>query len=263
MNPMYDMMPYIPSIESSNYALLGLGFFFFIFLFALILSIVIYVLTSVGLMRCASKLGFRMPGLAFLPIYNSYLTGKIAERHACGKKLSHLKIVLLIGHAATMLFSVLLNVIYIFFTIQLSFNETIDMESLLVFSGFLIIFGIFLTVISIVYLVFHYIALYHLYSMFNPKNKVLFLVLSIVFPVTVPFFLFACGKSQPVDYIDNNGNVHRTPPPMYGYPFYVPPYGNVNYSNTNDSNKNFGSTNYGNTNADSPNNGNMNNTSPQ
>ena len=44
--------------------------------------------------------------------------------------------------------------------------------------------------ISIAYAVFRYMALYDIYKSLDPANCVLFLVLSILFGVTEPFFLF-------------------------------------------------------------------------
>ena len=42
----------------------------------------------------------------------------------------------------------------------------------------------------IVYKVFYFIALYDVYTSLDPENSALFLVLSILFPVTEAFFLF-------------------------------------------------------------------------
>ena len=44
--------------------------------------------------------------------------------------------------------------------------------------------------ISIAYAVFRYMALYDIYKSLDPDNCVLFLVLSILFGITEPFFLF-------------------------------------------------------------------------
>ena len=46
------------------------------------------------------------------------------------------------------------------------------------------------TLASIAYAVFRYMALYDIYKSLDPENCVLFLVLSILFGVTEPFFLF-------------------------------------------------------------------------
>ena len=45
-------------------------------------------------------------------------------------------------------------------------------------------------------LVCEFMALYDLYRSCDPENSVLFLVFSILFSVTMPFFIFACRKKD-------------------------------------------------------------------
>ena len=49
-----------------------------------------------------------------------------------------------------------------------------------------------ISILSIVLAVFRFMALYDLYSSCIPGSNVLFLVLSIIFSFTEPFFIFAC-----------------------------------------------------------------------
>ena len=51
-------------------------------------------------------------------------------------------------------------------------------------------------IVAIVLSVFQYIAHYDLYASCDPEHKVLFTVLSILLPVTQPFFVFACRKKE-------------------------------------------------------------------
>ena len=44
-------------------------------------------------------------------------------------------------------------------------------------------------------------ALYRLYRMYKPENAVLFLVLSIIFAITQPFFLFSMRNNQEEEYL--------------------------------------------------------------
>jgi hypothetical protein len=50
--------------------------------------------------------------------------------------------------------------------------------------------GLLLTGLSIASAVIYYMAMYDIYTSMDPSNNVLFLVLSIIFRVTEPFFLF-------------------------------------------------------------------------
>ena len=49
--------------------------------------------------------------------------------------------------------------------------------------------------------IYEYSAYYWLYRIYNPKNATLYLVLSIIFPVTIPFFWFSLRDKTP-DYTD-------------------------------------------------------------
>ena len=51
------------------------------------------------------------------------------------------------------------------------------------------------------YAVYYYGALYRLYRMYKPENAVLFLVLSIIFAITQPFFLFSMRNNQEEEYL--------------------------------------------------------------
>lgn len=51
-------------------------------------------------------------------------------------------------------------------------------------------------VISVAGYVFRYIALHSLYSSCAPRNSVMYLVLGILFPITTPFFIFACRNKD-------------------------------------------------------------------
>jgi hypothetical protein len=51
-----------------------------------------------------------------------------------------------------------------------------------------------MVVVSIVYAVFYYIALYDVYRSCKPDNATLFLVLTILLGVVYPFFLLSCRR---------------------------------------------------------------------
>ena len=65
--------------------------------------------------------------------------------------------------------------------------------------------------LAIAVIVVRYIAMYDLYTSCNPQNNVLFLVLSIFFSVTEPFFVFFNRKKD--------GGM----PPRRQQPQYIPP----------------------------------------
>lgn len=175
---------------------------YYLFIFAL--AVTSYVLQSLGMYTIAKRRQINHPWMAWVPVVSSYLLGCISDQYqyvAKGKNTARRKVLLVLN--------IILWVIYIagaVSIIQAVFNIAIGtaagkdgMElvgnaasSIALFAGaWFALFGI-----SIALTVFQYISLYDLYNSCDPKNSVLFLVLSIVFTVTQPFFVFACRKKE-------------------------------------------------------------------
>ena len=72
-----------------------------------------------------------------------------------------------------------------------AFFDSMLLAVLLVLLGYLAIIALAITTT-----VYMYLCYYDLFNSCNPGNAVLFLVLSIIFPVTLPFFIFACRKKD-------------------------------------------------------------------
>ena len=70
------------------------------------------------------------------------------------------------------------------------------MGSGILLMGLLVIAYLVLFGLSIAVLVVSYVAYYDLFQSCKPNYAVLFLILGIVFNVTLPFFVFACGNSD-------------------------------------------------------------------
>ena len=163
-------------------------FFMVIWLVAIAFSVVSYVLFSRGMQVIARRRGIRKSWLAWVPVANMWTLGSISDQYQYvvkGKIRNRRKVLLglMIGYVAIF---VLLEVITAFF-----FGE----ENVAVFALlFLAALGIF--AVAVLYMVFLYIALYDLYVSCDPENAVLYLVLSILLNVTLPFFLLACRNKD-------------------------------------------------------------------
>ena len=138
----------------------------------IIYAVVAYIFTSLGLYTMAKNKNIDNAWLAWIPIANNYLLGKIMnDRFAIGSKIiPNAAIVLLIVPIAGILLSMIPMIGWIF---------------------------------TIVAAVLIYIALYRLYKLYDPKHAVLFLVLSIIFAVTQPFFIFAIRNKEPHEYLED------------------------------------------------------------
>ena len=170
------------------------------------LSIAMYILQSLGMYTIAQRRGIRNPWMAWLPVTNVWILGSIADQYryvACGQIRNRRKV--LLGMSIAML---ALGLLFFGGYIALIVKLVMQVPELTyavpeqiqgsVAAPMLWVLGIMLTVwvLAIITTVFQYVCLYDLYASCNPDNKVLFLVLSILFNVTIPFFVFACRKKD-------------------------------------------------------------------
>lgn len=165
-----------------------------------ILSLVTYIFSSLGFYTLAKRRGIRAPGLAWIPIGGTrWILGSLSDQYASltGAKLRCSRHILLWGELVLTAAAIPLLV----FAIQLltatlaGQDVTMQLMQLNGVQTLLNLAGIALSVMI-------YIALYKVYKSCDPKHAVLFLVLSIIFNITLPFFVFACrnkdlGMPQP------------------------------------------------------------------
>lgn len=169
----------------------GFGFAFLgvIMVFALIalaVAVAAYVFNSIGIYTIANRRGIRNAWLAWIPVANCWIVGSISDQYQYlvkGKQTNRRKILLILSICSTVL-SMAVNGAETMLMITGSEGAAFASGALAVISG---LAG---TAISITLLVFHYIAMYDLYTSVNPQNNVLFLVMSIIFNFTEPFFVF-------------------------------------------------------------------------
>lgn len=163
-----------------------------------LLAIASYVLTALALYTIARRRGLRNPWLAWIPVANSWLLGSLSDQYRYVVKGEHKskRIILLffrilIAIMWISLFGLLIRLC--FHAFDSIFWDTMSEERIFqILHQALNLLVVFLPLlgISIAYAVFRYMALYDLYKSLDPGNCVMFLVLSILFGVTEPFFLF-------------------------------------------------------------------------
>ena len=156
--------------DSSNvFAVLGV----FIFVFVII-GIILYVFMALGMQAMATKLKIENPWLAWIPIANVYLMGRIAgdQVKIFNKNIPKLGLVLLIGGICI---------------------------------GVLTVVPVINLLAGIAYAVIYCVTLYKIYRIFAENNAVLYTILSIVIDVTAPFFIYFASKNAPNLAIFNEG----------------------------------------------------------
>ncbi len=140
---------------------LAAGAFFFLFL---IILVILYLLSAFGFYRMAQRKKIKDSWMAFIPIANLYIYGKIIEPlKIMGKEIPSLPFVMLgIGVASPII-------------------------------NALPVIG---QIISVLIVIFFLFATYRLYDIYS-ERPVLYFVLSIILPFLGPIFIFALRNKEP------------------------------------------------------------------
>ena len=195
----YDFEYMLPEMmEGAATGVLGLvaGIFLIVYLLALAFSVVSYVLGAVGAYRIAKRRGIHHAWLSWIPVGSSWLLGSISDhyQYVVKQKVTKRRKVLLI-------LSIICTVMgFVFGTgagILTAAEIAGDLSAGAILSVAMMAIGYLgLLGLSIAITVICYIAYYDLFRSCKPGNAVLFLVLSIIFNVTLPFFVFFISNSD-------------------------------------------------------------------
>ena len=140
-----------------------------------------YVLTGLGLYAIGSRRGIEQPWRAWIPGVNLWLIGCISDQYQAivvGKQ--KYKRLYLLGF-------LLAEILLIAIMVLASGGHQRMLFQIL---------SIFQIAVVLTLAVVGYLALYDVYRSCNPRRAELYQVLSILFPVTVPVFLFLCRKKD-------------------------------------------------------------------
>jgi len=162
------------------------------------MGIVLYVFRSLGVYGISRRRGLNRPWLAWIPVADQYLLGCVSDQYQYvvkGKDKSKRKWLLGLNLAMAVLTTAfvasLLGVIFqvVNYAMQGVQDERLMNEAVRGVLGALGWVSSLMDV-AIASAVFRFMALYDLYTSCDPRNSVIYLVLSILFPVTEPFFIF-------------------------------------------------------------------------
>jgi hypothetical protein len=159
-----------------------------------IFGIATYILTSLAIYNICCRRGIQKAWLAWVPVVNCWLLGSISDQYQYvvkGENKAKRKwlLVLSIVKAVLALTMVILVAVVAAGAI---FSEPGYNMGVSIAGPVIGILGIVMPLAAahIAYLVIRYMALYDVYRSVDPGNSVLYLVLSILFSPTEPFFLF-------------------------------------------------------------------------
>ena len=187
-------------------------------------GIAVYVLTALAFYTIADRRGLKNPWLAWIPVANLWLLGSISDQYhyvVKGEFKSKRKILLVLGIASMVVGIVIFGLITSLAITGISgamggISEE-QMVSQLMGRAIGMV-GLFVPMmgIAIAQMVIRYMALYDVYKSMDPSNCVMFLVLSILFSFTEPFFLFFNRNKD-------EGMPPRRQQPVYEQPVYQAP----------------------------------------
>ena len=123
-----------------------------------IIGLILYILMSVGLMRMAQRRGIENAWLAWIPIANMYILGKLVKEISIFEiKISNLELILPVG------------------------SLVIGALSAIPLVGW---------AAGLAWLILNIAVMYHLYRMYRPDSATLYTVLSVIFAFLIPVFIF-------------------------------------------------------------------------
>ena len=161
-------------------------------------GIAMYVLTALGLYTIAKRRAIRNAWLAWIPVVNCWMVGCISDQYRYvvkGQVKSKRKALLTlsiiqIGLALAFFAALTVTIICGVNTSMAVTGYSRILESVMV--PLIVTLGLVLPMagVGIAKAIIYYMSMYDLYTSCAPENNVLFLVLSIIFKVTEPFFIF-------------------------------------------------------------------------
>ena len=192
----YEMLEQLGSAFTAGDAIFQIG------RFALIIAA--YFLRSIGLYAIAKRRGISNPWLAWIPVAWVWILGSISDqfRYVTKAQVKNKRVTLLVMQLIQVVATTALMVI-----LGVAVAELVNMgivsgdEEALMTEAMILVFkfmgmALVLGGIALATAIIRYIALNDLYMSVNPGNAVVFLVLSILFSITEPFFIFFNRKKD-------------------------------------------------------------------
>ena len=202
--------------------------------FAGLVGIVFYVFNSLALYTISKQRGYQNAWLAWIPVVNAWVLGGIVDNIdiCCGKR-SNYRVILLVLRIVSVAASGSMAVMGLGQLPALLSDLGYYGNPYSYYGGFGALTSVassFGSLIGLAYAVFAYIAYYRIFQDYDNRNKVLYLVLSILFSIA-PFFLFAIRNkpSASLYWASQRANTN-VPPYQQNYPgnppsSYTPPQG--------------------------------------
>lgn len=160
-------------------------------------QVVMYVFSSLAFYTIASRRGLKKPWLAWIPVVNVWILGSLSDQYRYvvkGQYKSKRKSLLVLNILSTVLTLTLLvmALVWVGGAFAAGPHGMVAGDGADMIAAALSVLGLSLPLVGVVIAIciLRYMALYDVFRSLDPDNAILFLVLSILFRVTEPFFLF-------------------------------------------------------------------------
>lgn len=172
-----------------------------LFLYAYI--IVLYIFQAIGISKMMKSLKLNNSWMAYVPIFNTYAFGKVAEQYIKkdGRKSAKFSVILLVCQFVILFLSIILSIVSFSVSFAAASGET---EMTMVMSIVIMLFSLFVMACSYAVMAVQYVALWRIFAIFAPKNATLYTVLSIFLAIS-SFLIFASRNAKPVSVEIENG----------------------------------------------------------
>lgn len=152
-------------------------------------GIAAYILTALSIYTVSRRRGLNNPWLAWIPVVNCWLLGSLSDQYRYvvkGENKSKRKWLVVLNILKAALAMMLIALALVTAGALIVDHHSDVMGAVVAVIGL----ALPLIAVTIALCVIRYMALYDVYRSLDPANAVLYLVLSILFSPTEPFFLF-------------------------------------------------------------------------
>ena len=168
----------------------------------LLCGVALYVLKALGLYTVAQRREIKHTWMAWVPVLNLWTLGSLSDQYqyVVKRRFRSNRKWLLILSALSAVLSIVCSGLYTGGVVSalLRLPAIGDYEELMYMLRYQPVLmtaagvGLVLSAVNLLLTVLRWTSLYDLYASCRPEKKVLYTLISVLFPVTVPFFLFAC-----------------------------------------------------------------------
>lgn len=183
-----------------------LAIFIGTFTISLLIGLALYLLESIGVYKMAKSAEIKNPWLAFIPVANDWVFGTLAEKYKKknGTKSARFGIILPVLEGIVLIEAIALTIFTVISIKEITGYalDAVNTSTEMVPEQFMslipvIILYFALMAVAIAYAVVFFIALWRVYYSFDKSNATLYIVLSIIFTISVPIILFIIRNRKP------------------------------------------------------------------